>query len=265
MIKRKGLPRKRRPYRIIVILIVIAALIGGGVYWIQQAPPPSKPKVGVIEISGVLTWDYVHQVEDALHNSSIKAVVLKVNSPGGSVSASFGLEEAVSNLADKKPVVTELEAYAYSGAYLGVSPSDFIYTHEATYTGGLGVIAIWVSYEEYFENHGIEYNIWRSGKQKDLFAIWRGPTKEENALIRSMIEDIAAELFEHIENNRPQTKKYIKNLDNAEVVEGYDKDEDDALDYKLVDDLGSYHDALEKATDLADLEEGEYKVVNLSE
>lgn len=264
MVRKGGLPKKifNRPKWTAAVLLVIAVFGAVGVYAIMTYLAPPSAKVGVVRIDGTLTWDHVSQIESAVHDSSLKAVVLQVNSPGGSVSASFGVEQAVSDLASEKPVVAELEQIAASGAYLAVSPSNFIYAHEDTITGGLGVIAIWVSYEEYFEEQGIDYYIWSSGEQKDLFAPWRGPTEEENATIQEWIESLTDEMFNRIVANRPEVENFIDDLSDARTVYGYDEDQLDALDYKLVDAVGDIHYATEKAADLAGLEEGEYRVVN---
>ncbi|KXB03328.1 hypothetical protein AKJ35_00110 [candidate division MSBL1 archaeon SCGC-AAA833F18] len=254
--------------RLIILIVIIGGLSTAGAfaYNIYLAPPSAK--VGVVTIDDtVYNFEYVHQIEDALDDDSIKAVVVKFRSPGGSANACFQTEESLSTLVAEKPVVADLEEYAASGAYLIASASDYIYAHSQTVTAGLGVMAKWVSYEDYYENKGIDYFIWKSGEQKDWFAPWRDPTENEIAKIENLVDDYANELFERIINNRagkvPDNKEEFENrisdLKDGSIVYG-----SDALTYGLVDNLGDYNNAVEKAATMAGLEDGEYQVVNLS-
>lgn len=237
------------------MILIPAVVIGGSVFayftWIY-----SPPKIGVLNINGPITWKHATLAEKAEGDPAIDAVVLRINSPGGTVSASFQAESSISELADEKTVVADLEQYAASGAYLASSASDHIYAHSQTTTGGLGVRAIWVSYEDYFENLGIDYHVWKSGERKDMFAPYRSPTENENVEIRSLVESYTNELFSRIGTNRSGTTG-LDNLRDGSVIDG-----DEALNYGLVDELGSFQDAVDKAADMENLET--YESISLS-
>ncbi len=239
----------------LVAIVLIVIIIGATSVYIAKFK--EEPKVGVINITGEITdFRYANLIEKARDDSSIKAVVLRINSPGGAVTGCFQAESSISRLKEEKPVVANLEEYGASGAYLIASASDYLYAWDQTVTGGLGVISVWVSYEKYYENIGIEFFVWKSGEQKDTYAPWRSPTPEENEKIQKMIEDLSDQLFSRIENNRPQIEPYVESLKDGSVVYG-----SEALQLNLIDNLGNYQDALNKAAHLANLDG--YETVNL--
>lgn len=244
----------------IIIIAVLLVAVGISTYFVVSE---SKPKIGVLNINGEIKgFRYARLAEEARKDSSIKAVVLKINSPGGSVNGTFQAESSISRLQKEKTVVASLQEYAASGAYVVGSASDYIYAWDQTLTGGLGVIAMWVSYEEYYENMGIDYYIWKTGDQKDMFAPWRKPTENESAEIQSLVENLTKELYGRIKINRPQTVSYIEN-NVQNIRDGSTVYGKNALKLKLIDNIGSQDDAIEKAAELENLDE--YQKVNLSD
>ncbi len=217
----------------------------------------SLPKIAVIWVKGPIEnfYTYNELAKTALRESSIKAVILAVDSPGGTVQACFQAEQAFRELREKKPVVVSMGEQATSGAYLVSSAANYIYAYDYTATGGLGVIAVWVSYENYLEKEGIKYYVWKSGGMKDLGAQYRGPTEEENRYLQELVDNYMSELLSRIRANRPQIRG-VENLKEGTVYYGKD-----ALSYGLVDGLGDLEDAERKAASLAGLKE--YKLVTL--
>lgn len=265
----KGLPRGDRPQETpsrgnrkigkIVAIVLVVLVVGGGL-GLYLAWPESKPKIGVINIQGEIRgFDYARLAERARKDDSIKGVVLKVNSLGGGVNGTFQTETSISKLQRKEPVVASLQEYATSGAYVVASAADNTYAYEHTTTAGLGVIAIWVSYKDYYENMGIHYYVWKTGQEKDIFAPWRKPTQEENQYIQSLVENYSDKLFLRISLNRPEAENYLDMIKDGSVVQG-----SQALQLNLVDNIGDFHDALKKVAEKAGLQPGEYETVNLS-
>jgi protease-4 len=217
----------------------------------------SLPKIALIHLKGPIEnfYTYNELAKTALRDGSIKAVILVVDSPGGTVQACFQAEQAFRNLREKKPVVVSMGEQATSGAYLISSAASYIFAYDYTATGGLGVIAVWVSYENYLEKEGIKYYVWKSGGMKDLGAEYRGPTEEENRYLQELVDNYMNELLDRITSNRPQIKR-VQELREGAVYYGKD-----ALDYGLVDKLGDLEEAERKAASLAGLKE--YKLVTL--
>ncbi len=241
-----------------VALILVVILIVGGSISAFFLFFEDVPKIGVINLSGSISgFEYAELARKASNDSSIEAVVLNVNSPGGTVTGTFQAETSLSRLQKEKPVVASLQEQATSGAYVVASASDYIYAWDQTITGGLGVIATWVSYEDYYEQEGIDYFIWKSGEQKDMFAPWRKPTEEENEYLQTLVDDFANQLYERIKTNRPETIGQLDNIRDGITVYGKN-----AVDLNLVDNIGGIDEAVEKAADMAGLDR--YQKVNLA-
>lgn len=245
--------RRHRIWLAVIGLIIVAALFYTyGVYSVYST------RVGVVRIEDEVTdFSYADQIKDALKDPRIRAVVVVVNSPGGTVQACFETEERLVELKAKKPVVVTMDQYGASGAYLIASASDYIFARSQTITAGLGVIAVWVSYENKFEREGIEYFVWRSGEAKDEFAPWRAPTQEENDRIQKLVNDLMNELIYRVQRNR--AKVNVDNLRDGSTVYGWE-----ALRYNLIDEIGDYDSAVRKAAELAGLKEGEYLTVDMA-
>jgi len=239
----------------IVVLLVLAALFYAGDWYSRYTT-----RIGVIRVSGSIgDFTYADQAYDALRDPNIKAVVVVVDSPGGTVQASFETEAALRRLNMEKPVVVKMEQYAASGAYLSSTASDYIFARSATVTAGLGVVAVWVSYENKLQREGIDYYVWKSGESKDLGAEYRAPTEEENRYMQSLVDNLMCDMVTRIKANRPQVENTIDELMDGSTLYG-----SEALLYNLVDGIGDYEDALRKAAELAGLEGGSYTVVGLT-
>lgn len=252
--KRKRVAGQRYLKWAIVALIVLAAIFYASDWYSKYTT-----RIGVIRVSGIIdNFTYADQAYDALRDSDIKAVVVVVDSPGGTIQASFETEAAFRELNMTKPVVVTMGEYAASGAYLVSTASDYIFARSATETAGLGVIAIWVSYENKLREEGIEYYRWTSGEMKDLWAPYRSPTPEESAGLQSLVDNLMNEVIRRIKINRPQVVN-IDELRDGSTIWGYE-----AIPYGLVDEIGDYEEALRKAAELADLKKGSYTVVGLT-
>ena len=237
--------------RAIALLFLCASILCFGWYYY------SLPKIAVIRIEGSIEnfYTYNELTKTALKDDSIKAVIVVIDSPGGTVQACFQAEQALKQLREKKPVVVLMGSYATSGAYLVSSAADYIYAYDYTVTGGLGVIAVWVSFENYFQKEGITYYVWKSGGMKDIGAPYRGPTEEENQYLQEFVDNLMNELLDKILANRPQ----IQNI--TELREGVIYYGKEAKNYGLVDEIGDFEDAERKAASLANIKD--YKLVTL--
>ncbi|MEM2866579.1 MAG: signal peptide peptidase SppA [Candidatus Hadarchaeales archaeon] len=216
-----------------------------------------RDKIAVIRVEGEISdFSYAELLDSARRDSSVKAVVVEVNSPGGTVQACFETETAMRQLALEKPVVVTMKEYAASGAYLLSSAASYIFARSSTLTAGLGVIAIWVSYENWLEKEGIKYYRWSTGQLKDLGAEYRSPTPEENQYLQSLVENLLRDVMDRIRRNRPRLENVLESLKDGSTVYGTE-----ALSLGLVDNLGTFRDAVDKAEELADLREGSYRLV----
>jgi protease-4 len=190
----------------------------------------------------------------ALHqaqmDSNIKAVVIYINTPGGSTYPCIEIAQYVNETKNVKPVIAILGAQCTSGGYYIASFATHILVHENTMTGGIGVLSVWVDMSEYNNQTGIKIWHWQNEEAtlKDLGAEWRSPTEEEQVMIQNEVNTIANKILNDIKINRQLSDDIIKEVATGNVFLG-----SDALKLGLVDEIGNIITSIEKAADVASL------------
>lgn len=212
-----------------------------------------KGRVGILEVRGIIRdFGLANKLREK--RDSIDALVLKINSRGGYVYSSYQLEHLISEIAKEKPVVAYIGEIGCSGAYFVGSAADKIFARRYSLTAGLGVISTWISYEDYLENEGIEYFVWKSGDRKDSYAFYRDPTENEKQAIQEEIEETAEKFFGKIKQNRSDAK--LENVRSGKVIYGKK-----AKKLNLIDNFRSFNEAKEYAADIAGLKKNFETVV----
>jgi len=189
----------------------------------------------------------IELIEEARTDPSVKSVILYINSPGGTATASEALYYAVKKLSEEKPVVAYIAEYGTSGAYMAALPADTIIASESSFTGAIGVYSIIISYKGLLDKLGIEVYTFKSGKLKDIGSPYRNMTEED----AEVFEEIVSELFT-IFKNRVEEHRDIK---DEKVYTGRPFLAKQALELGLIDDIGTLDDAKKKARELAGLPE----------
>ncbi|PIU21198.1 MAG: signal peptide peptidase SppA [Candidatus Diapherotrites archaeon CG08_land_8_20_14_0_20_34_12] len=212
-------------------------------------------------------FDIVSEIEKADKDSSVSAILLEINSPGGSVVASKQIVEAVQNA--KKPVISWISDEGASGAYLIAASSDYIMADSSSLTGSIGVISILPNYEGLMEKLGLKFEVLKQGKYKDIGNPFREMTAEEKKMFYDAMGDIFVEFKDLVKEFR-KDKLNLKEF--TEIADGRFLTGKQALDIGLIDALGSRKEAIEKAADLAgikgeaalkDFSESDFKLGNL--
>lgn len=177
-------------------------------------------------------------------DKNVKAVILKINTPGGMAYPCLEIASYVKALAEEKPVIAVMGAQCTSGGYYIASFANHVYARENTLTGGVGVISVWVDLSEYYELQGIKIWVWQKGEEKDLGADWRSPTVEENASIQAEVDALFVKLVSDITTNRDEklSEHAASIIGSGAVFLG-----SEAKDLGLVDDIGNIVNAVEKA------------------
>ena len=223
---------------------------------------PSGDKVAVIPLYGEITLEgggigsnavtpdkFGISFKEACSDPSVKAIVLEINSPGGSVVASEAIAEQIKECKKKKPVIAWLGDIATSGAYYVASACTYIVADKASITGSIGVISIFPEYSELLHKLGINVTIIKAGKYKDFSYGLRPMTDEEKKMISEMISDIYDDFIETVAENRNLSKEYVKELAEGRVYSGKK-----AKELGLVDEIGTKERAIKKAAELAGIE-----------
>jgi len=241
----------------------------------QMASGPTMPVIGpgdavaVIDLNGVIVSDQPQpitsqmitpgQVEDLLGQAAsleqVKAVVIQVNSPGGSVVASDEIYHRL--LEFEKPVVIWMGEMAASGGFYISCAGDYVFAHPDTLTGSIGVITQFINAEEFLNEHGIEAVVITSGPHKDMGSLFRGMTEEEQGIWDEMIDQIYEDFVRIVAEARDLPLETVRDLADGRVYTGQQ-----AFDQGLVDEVGLSSDAIAKAAELGGIE-GEFQVIEL--
>ncbi|MHB1342905.1 MAG: signal peptide peptidase SppA [Thermoleophilia bacterium] len=255
-----------------VLVLAYAALLGvllasgssGGF-----SPGSGSGTVGVIRLDGVISADggdgyfetggidpvwTVDMLEQADADSAVDAVVLRINSPGGSPAASWEIFQAVRNMS--KPVVVSVADIAASGAYYVASGADVIVAAPSSEVGSIGVILVAQDLEGLFEKVGIRYTVLTRGKYKDIGSASREMTTEEKRVLQGQIDQIYEQFIADVADARPTL-----DVDQVrELATGLTYPGAEALELGLIDEIGSYADALDVAAEEAGLDLEDYSV-----
>lgn len=217
----------------------------------------SGGRVGIIQIDGTIlsAGALVGDIEDFRKDESIKSVVIRLESPGGSVGASQEILEAVRRLAEKKPVVASMGSIAASGAYYIACGASQILANPGTITGSIGVRMEHIMIGDLLQWAKIRHETLKSGQFKDLAAFDRPMSPEERAILQGLLEDMHLQFKEAVANARHLSAEEVDALADGRVYTGRK-----ALELKLVDALGGLSEAVALAGKLGGIR-GEPKTV----
>ncbi|MBN1213240.1 MAG: signal peptide peptidase SppA [candidate division Zixibacteria bacterium] len=236
-------------------LIFIGMLTGAGDMGITGV----GGNIGVVEMFGVIDEksgrEVIAQLDDWAENSSIKAVVLHINSPGGGVAISQEVYDATLRLRNEKPVVAAMASVAASGGFLIACGADRIIANPGTLTGSIGVIMQYYTYYDLFDKVGLGTATIKSGELKDVGDPTRPMTEQDEMMLRSVVMDSYEQFVEVVAEGRQMEKESVYPLADGSIFTGLQ-----ALNLGLVDTLGGLKEAVDLAAELAELK-GEPRVV----
>ncbi|MBL8951431.1 MAG: signal peptide peptidase SppA [Myxococcaceae bacterium] len=201
-------------------------------------------KVGVIEVSGTImdskrTLKELNKFAEAEH---IKAIVLRIDSPGGAVGPSQEIYDAIKRIKAKKKIVASMGSLAASGGYYIACATDKIYANPGTLTGSIGVIMEMPNVQGLLKWAGVDMNTIKAGKMKDSGSPFREMTPEERAYFEGMLADVHAQFIEAVAQGRKLTVEEVTPLADGRVFSGRQ-----AKEVKLVDELGGIEAAIAEA------------------
>lgn len=210
---------------------------------------PSRESVAIIDIQGPIfdVREPLRQIKSYTDNSSVKAIVVRVNSPGGAVAPSQELYEELKRAKEKgKKVVVSMGSVAASGGYYLACAADEIYANPGTITGSIGVIAEFPNIEGLMDKVGIKFETIKTGKYKDTGSMFRPMNEDEYDLLHEMLMDVYDQFVEAVAESRGMPIKKVREYADGRVFSGRQ-----ALEYGFVDALGTQSDAIERAATLA--------------
>ena len=211
---------------------------------------PRRSSIGVVEIHGVLgaavRAGVYHQLLDRLErNPSIRSVVLDIDSPGGSVSASEDLYLKVVRLREKKPVIAFIRGTGASGSYLVACAASRIIALPTAIVGSIGVISLQPVAAELMERLGISVSVSKSGPLKDMGAFYRLPTSDEQEKVQGLVDELFQAIVERVAEARHMEVDQVRQYASGEVYTAKK-----SKDLGLVDELGDFDAVLDAAAAL---------------
>jgi protease-4 len=217
---------------------VVLALLGKGTCF------SPRERVGVVEIKGVLTDSRtaLKQLERYEKDRSIKAIVLRINSPGGAVGPAQEILREVEKIREKKKIVASLGTVAASGGYYIASGANLIMANRGTATGSIGVIMQFTNVEGLTKKVGLDFFNLKAGRYKDVGSPFRPMTPEDKAYLQVLIDNIYQQFLNDVARNRKIPLAKMKTIAEGKIYTG-----EEAKQAGLVDEFGNLPDAIEKA------------------
>ena len=239
-----------------LLLIVVSILLV-----MLQKTIPIGDRVALIRIEGVITdsRETTEELKEYVKNPSIKAIVLRVDSPGGAVAPSQEIYEEVRKAVAKKKVLVSMGSVAASGGYYIASPATRIIANPGTLTGSIGVIMEIPNIEGLMNKLGIKTEVVKSGKHKDIASIFRGIGKEEREILQGVLDNVHTQFIKAVAEGRKMLPSDVEKIADGRVFTG-----EQALKAGLIDELGNLEDAVQAAAKLSGIK-GEPVIVSKKE
>jgi protease-4 len=245
---------------------IVRWVLGGGVLllvlvnlFFPDLDLSAEDRIALVRIEGIIldSQTTVGELKRFGDNPSIKAIVLRIDSPGGGVVPSQEIYDAVQRVRNKsnKAVIASMGTVAASGGYYIAAATDRILANPGTLTGSIGVIMELANIEGLLKKIGVEGVVVKSGRYKDVGSPLRKMSDEEQALLQSVMDDVHKQFIEAVAAGRSLEVADVKALADGRIFTGRQ-----AKDARLVDELGNLEDAIQLAAEIAGIE-GEPKVV----
>lgn len=232
-----------------IFILVYASMSGGGSNEYISGSGFGD-KIGVIEVEGVIldTRPAVNDIKRFSEDDSIKAIILRINTPGGGAAASQEIYDAVRRVRDvkKKRIVASIGSIGASGGYYIASGSSRIYANRSSIVGSIGVIAEWVNYGDLMKWAKLKDVTLKAGSLKDAGSPSREMTPEERAYLQGLIDDMHQQFIHDVADGRNLKEDQIRPIANGRVWTGQQ-----ALSLKLIDQLADFQTVVDETAKAA--------------
>ena len=202
-------------------------------------------KIAVLDVQGVIfqAKPFVDQLKKYGDDSSVKAIILRIDSPGGGAAASQEMYDAVKRIRDqkKKMIVASIQTVGASGAYYIASGATKIYANRASIVGSIGVIAEWINYGDLLRWAKLKEVIFTAGELKDAGDPAREMTPAEQAYLQSLVNEMYGQFIRDVADGRKMKVDDVKGMASGRVWTG-----EQAIGLKLIDQIGGFQNAVEE-------------------
>lgn len=263
----RGGERRRSFLRAAIVTLGIGLflllLIFGLAFFLGKWDEFGGPKVALLEVDGLITnsEQVIEHIRHHMENETVRAFVIRINSPGGGVAPSQEIYEEIKKVRQmhEKPVVASLSTVGASGGYYIAAAADKIVANPGSITGSIGVIIQIPNISDLLNKVGIRSVIIKSGRYKDLASATRELTPAERKLLQQLIDDIHDQFIEAVAEGRGLSREQVETVADGRIFSGRQ-----ALELGLVDQLGNLQDAIDTAAKMGGIE-GKPQIVQIKE
>lgn len=248
---------RRHPYLFFILIfssITAAAMLGITLLILigtKSSDLKFGEKVGIIEITGIITdsKSVIHNLKRFREDNSIKAIVLRIDSPGGGVGPAQEIFREIRKTVGVKKIVASMGAVAASGGYYIAAGTDGIVANPGTITGSIGVIIRFANFEDLLSKIGLTPVVVKSGEYKDTGSPVRKMTKEERKILQNFVDQIHKQFIIAVAEGRNMDQSKVEPLADGRIFTG-----EEAKNLGLIDRIGNLEDAVEWAGRMAGIE-----------
>ena len=208
-------------------------------------------KIAIVEIKGVIgqSSGIIEEIQQYQDDEGVKAIILRIDSPGGGVGPSQEIHQEILKAKLKKKVVTSMGSVAASGGYYIACASDLIVANPGTITGSIGVLMEFTNIEELFKKIGIKGVVLKSGEHKDVGSPFREMTPEERKMMQDVIDNIHQQFIQAVAMGRKMDQSKVMEIADGRILSG-----EQAKEIGLVDQLGNLQDAIDITAKMVGIE-----------
>jgi len=232
MDKTKGLQIKKILIGLVLILFLVSAFFSFS----------SRDTIAILEIQGIIKNPkiYLQSLKDIKEDSSIKALIVRIDSPGGTVGSSQEIHASLINLSKEIPTVASIVDIGASGGYLIACGTSYIFANPGSITGSIGVISQYYNFSKLIKFLKFDIEIVKSGEMKDISSPTKSLSKEEKEVLSVLVEDIHKQFKESVAKRRGLSNEEAESVSDGRVFSGKQ-----ALNLRLIDELGGLASAIE--------------------
>jgi protease-4 len=246
--------KRKHPILTVIIVLAIAIVILGGMmtfilsFFGNNSKISFGEKIGVILIQGTITdaGTILMELDRFRRNRGIKAIILRIDSPGGGVGPSQEIYREVLRTRKEKKVIASLGSVAASGGYYVAASADKIMANGGTITGSIGVLMEFVRLQDLLKKIGVTLEVLKSGEFKDMGSPHREMSERERMLIQHLLSDIQDQFVRAVADGRGLSIEMVEKIADGRIFSGAE-----AMKLGLVDELGNFQDAVNLAKDLS--------------
>ena len=240
------------------MLFAVSMLLARMIMGMAETKVSNKEGIGLVEVRGMIldSKDTVRQLRYFLKQERVRAVVLRVDSPGGVVAPSQEIYDEVKKFAAKKKIIVSMGSLAASGGYYISAPATLIYANPGTITASIGVILKLSNIEALMDKIGIKSYTLKTGRFKDSGSPLRELSKEDRAMLQAVIDNTHEQFVRAVAAGRKLPVEQVRRIADGRILSG-----EQAMAMKLVDRLGTLQDAIEEAGRLVGIK-GEPEVIS---